>query len=103
MRNVLLGNPDSHFRSPFLSSILSNNCAYSPRRLYPICQDVLPTAFLLRALLRAMAYQKRCSSFIFPKTRTRDRKLKYLDHLSTERPGKLCVASYRVLAGDSTL
>jgi hypothetical protein len=41
-------------------------------------QYVLPTAFLLRALLRAMAYQKRCSSFIFPKTRTRDRKLKYL-------------------------
>jgi hypothetical protein len=36
----------------------------------------------------------RISRLFFLKTRARDRKLKYLDHLSTERPSKLCVATY---------
>src|SRR5271165_3974491 len=43
------------------------------------------------------------SSLFLAKTCARDCKLKYLDHLSTERPGKLCVATYRVLTGDTTL
>jgi hypothetical protein len=40
------------------------------------------------------AVRPRFSRLFFLKTRARDRKLKYFDHLSTERPSKLCVATY---------
>src|SRR5271165_2662119 len=43
------------------------------------------------------------SSLFIPKTCARNRKLKYLDHLSTERPGKMRVTTYRVLTGDPPL
>jgi hypothetical protein len=54
-----------------------------------IMSFVIQKGGLIRTRIRP-----RISRLFFLKTRAHDRKLKYLDHLSTERPSKLCVAAY---------